>query len=232
MHREVVSFVRRSSRMNDSQRKAWDAHYDRFVVALPAATTSTSIAPDATVNWDDVFGRSAPMIVEIGAGIGDSLVPMASARPEVNFVAFEVFSPAVAQTMARLVRHGVTNVRLVIADATQGLDTLFPDDSLTEIWTFFADPWHKKKHHKRRLVNATFAAVIARKLVPGGAWRLATDWADYAEWMREQLDGVGCLINEHDGWAPRYAARPITKFEARGLAEGREVFDLTYRRPA
>lgn len=232
VHRDVVSFVRRSARMNDAQRKAWDAYRDRFVMDVPSATTSTSIAEGASVDWDAAFGRSAPMIVEIGSGIGDSLAPMAAARPEVNIVAFEVFEPAVAQTMARLVRHGVTTVRIVIADGVQGLSRLIPDDSLSELWTFFADPWHKKKHHKRRLVSAEFATVVASKLRPGGVWRLATDWADYAEWMREQLDGNAALANEHGGWAPRYEGRPLTKFEARGLAEGREVFDLTYRRPA
>ena len=216
--------------MNESQRKAWEAHRERFVIPVPIATTSTSIAADAVVDWSSAFGREAPLVVEIGSGIGDSLVPMAGDRPDVNVIAFEVFEPAAAQTMARLVRHGVDNVRLVIADGAQGLAQLFPDASVTELWTFFADPWHKKKHHKRRLVSAEFGSVVARKLIPGGLWRLATDWADYAEWMRSQLDNHPGLVNAHGGWAPRYEGRPLTKFERRGLDEGREVFDLTYRR--
>ncbi|MDO4717476.1 MAG: tRNA (guanosine(46)-N7)-methyltransferase TrmB [Propionibacteriaceae bacterium] len=230
VRRDVVSFVRRSARMNESQRKAWEAHRERFVIPVPKAATSTSIAAEAVVDWASAFGREAPLVVEIGSGIGDSLVPMAGDRPEVNVVAFEVFEPAVAQTMARLVRHGVDNVRLVIADGAQGLAQLFPDASVTELWTFFADPWHKKKHHKRRLVSEEFGTVVSRKLIPGGLWRLATDWADYAEWMRSQLDDHPGLVNVHGGWAPRYEGRPLTKFERRGLDEGREVFDLTYRR--
>lgn len=216
--------------MNESQRRAWDAHRERFIVPVPSATTSTSIAAGAEVDWPGVFGREAPLIVEIGSGIGDSLVPMAADRPEANVIAFEVFEPAVAQTMARLVRHGVRNVRIVVADGAQGLAQLIPDASLTELWTFFADPWHKKKHHKRRLVNTGFGSLVARKLTGEGRWRLATDWADYADWMRDQLDDHPDLVNVHGGWAPRYAGRPLTKFERRGLDEGREVFDLTYRR--
>lgn len=230
VHREVVSFVRRSTRMNDSQRKAWQTHRGRFVVEVPAKLVGTSISPDARVDWVEEFGRSAPMIVEIGSGIGDSLVPMAAARPEVNFVAFEVFSPAVAQTISRLVREQVDNVRLVVADGVQGLTRLVPDSSLAEVWTFFADPWHKKRHHKRRLVNAEFGQLVADKLAPDGLWRLATDWADYAKWMREELDDHPGLDNIHSGWAPRLDARPLTKFERRGIEQGRKIFDLTYRR--
>lgn len=232
VRREVVSFVRRSARMNDSQQKAWDTLRDRFVIEVQPDAASTSIHADASIDWDAAFGRSAPRICEIGSGIGDSLVPMAAARPEVDFIAFEVFLPAVASTIGRMNRHGVDNIRVVTADGAAGLSQLVADESLTELWTFFADPWHKVRHHKRRLVSAEFAAVVARKLRPGGRWRLATDWADYADWMREQLDGLDVLTNDHDGWAPRYAARPVTKYEAKGLEAGRQVFDLTYSRPA
>lgn len=230
MRRDVVSFVRRSARMNDAQRKAWDAHRDRFVLEVESADTSTSISPDASLDLTQHFGRSGPLIVEIGSGIGDSLVPMAAARPDANVLAFEVFEPGVAQTMARLVRHGVDNVRIVIADGAQGLATLVGDGQLTELWTFFADPWHKSRHHKRRLVSRDLAAIVAAKLAPGGLWRLATDWADYAEWMREALDHAPGLTNVHGGWAPRYGGRPLTKFEKRGMDEGRDIYDLTYAR--
>lgn len=229
-HREVVSFVRRSARMNPAQAKAWALHRERFVVNIPQAATTTSIAPHAHVDWSAVFGREAPLIVEIGSGIGDSLVPMAKERPNVNVIAFEVFEPAVAQTMARLVRNDVDNVRIVIADGVQGLSRLIEPASLAELWTFFADPWHKARHHKRRLVNPALARLAADRLIPGGRWRLATDWQDYAEWMREVLDGFPGLTNEHGGWAPRFDGRPVTKFEQRGIDAGREIFDLTYMR--
>ena len=230
LHRDVVSFVRRSARMNESQLKSWTRHHSEFVVEVPHAELSTSIAADAHVDWVAEFGRSAPLIVEIGSGGGDSLVPMAAGRPHEDVVAFEVFEPAIASTLGKLGRQGVSNVRLVIADGAQGLTTLFADGSVAELWTFFADPWHKKRHHKRRLVSTEFATVVARKLAPGGVWRLATDWEDYALWMREHLDAAPGLRNEHDGWAPRLAERPVTRYEAKGIAAGRRVYDLAYRR--
>ena len=216
--------------MNESQRAAWDRNFDRLVIPVPHADLATSIAAEASVDWVAAFGRQAPLTVEIGSGGGDSLVPMAAQRPESNVVAFEVFDPAVASTLGRIERAGIDNVRIVVADGVQGLGRLFPDGSISELWTFFADPWHKKRHHKRRLIDRGFAAIVAGKLAPGGVWRLATDWAEYALWMREHLDSAPGLINVHDGWAPRLAARPVTKFEARGIAAGRQIFDLTYRR--
>ena len=230
MHRDVVSFVRRSTRMNDSQKGAWLRHADRFVLPLRVGPVPTSVEEGTHVDWDATFGREAPRIVEIGSGVGDSLVPMAAARPDVDFVAFEVFKPAVASTLGRIGRAGITNVRVAMVDGARALDVLFDDAALAEVWTFFADPWHKTRHHKRRLVTPAFADVVAAKLAPGGLWRLATDWEDYAIWQREALDAHGQLINVHDGWAPRWEERPITKYEARGLTAGRPAHDLTYER--
>lgn len=215
--------------MNDAQAKAWASYRDRFVVEVPSAATTTSIADHARVDWASIFGRAAPLYVEIGSGIGDSLVPMAKNRPEADFVAFEVFEPAVAQTMSRLVRHGVNNVRIVIADGVQGLDLLMAPGSISELWTFFADPWHKSRHHKRRLVSQRLATLAADRLVAGGRWRLATDWEDYALWMREVLDRHPAFENEGGGWAPRFEDRPVTKFELRGIEAGRRIYDLAYR---
>lgn len=222
--------MRRSARMNDSQRGAWDRHAADFVVEVPSGELSTSIAEGASVDWSVEFGRTADLVVEIGSGAGDSLVPMAAARPEADFVAFEVFEPAVASTLGRIGRAGIHNVRIVVADGAQGLGQLFDDGSVSEVWTFFADPWHKARHHKRRLVSRNFGDVVAAKLRPGGLWRLATDWEDYALWMREQLDAHPVLENVHGGWAPRWEERPLTKYELRGLEQGRRVHDLTYRR--
>lgn len=240
VHREVVSYVRRSARMNDSQLKAWEAWNEARVVRVPQGETETSIATGAHVDWDEAFGRHAPLVVEIGSGTGDSLVAMAAAHPEANVVAFEVFQPAVASTLGKLARAGVDNVRIVMADGEQGLERLFAPGSITELWLFFADPWHKARHHKRRLVSPAFAQLVRSRLVDGGLWRLATDWEDYAQWMREVLDVAPGLVNEHldaadpetTGWAPRLATRPVTKYERKGLEAGRTIFDLTYRRAA
>ncbi len=233
VHRDVVSFVRRSSRMNTSQQRNWDAWHDRYVIDVRRGERDTSVHPDATVDWAATFGRVGPLVVEVGSGTGDSLIPMAAARPDHDVVAFEVFEPAVASTIGRLGREGVENVRIVMGDAVEGLTHLFAPASIAEIWIFFPDPWHKLKHHKRRLVDAELARVAHRVVVPGGRLRLATDWADYAHAMRELLDAAPGWANDHpddDGWAPRFAERPVTKYERRGLEAGRRVHDLTYRR--
>lgn len=230
VRREVVSYVRRSARMNTSQQRAWDVHADDWVVRVPPRDTSTSIAADAAVDFDAVFGRRAPRVVEIGPGRGESLAALAAAHPEVDVVAFEVFEPAAASILSRLARAGVGNVRVLVANGAEGLERLFGPGEVAELWTFFPDPWHKARHHKRRLVSPEFAALAASRLAPGGFWRLATDWDDYAEWMRETLDACPGLTNVHGGWAPRWADRPLTKYEQRGLAAGRRIHDLTYTR--
>jgi tRNA (guanine-N7-)-methyltransferase len=224
MRRDVVSYVRRGDRMNPSQQRAWDG-LQQYVVDIERGERRTSVGPGAQVDWVAEFGREAPLIVEIGTGTGESIAAMAAARPEANVVGFEVFLPGLASSLSRIQRDCVANVRFVVADGQQGLAQLFGDGSVSELWTWFPDPWHKKRHHKRRLVNAAFAQVVARKLVPGGHWLLATDWEDYALWMREILDRV--LVNDYAGWAPR-PDRPVTKFERRGIDAGREIFELSY----
>lgn len=229
VHREVVSYVRRSARMNQSQERAWAAHADNLVVRVPQRELSTSVHPDARVDWDALFGRHAPLLVEIGSGRGEALASIAAGRPEANVIAFEVFQPAIASTLSRLAREGLTNARVVMANGVEGLEHLFVPASISSLHTFFPDPWHKARHHKRRLVTPEFADLVATRLAPHGLWRLATDWDDYAAAMREVLDHHPLLENVHDGWAPRYPLRPVTKYEARGLAAGRTIRDLAYR---
>ena len=218
--------------MRPQQRRAWEQHYDRFVLAVPRAEARTSVKQGASVDLIAAFGRSAPLIVEIGPGAGDSLVPMAQARPADNVLAFEVYRPAIASMLAQLATAGVTNVRIVEADAVAGLRHLVPPDSVDEVWMFFPDPWHKARHRKRRLVSPDFADLVASRMRLGGIWRLATDWEDYAGQMRDVLDDHPAFSNErHRGsWTPRWGARPITRFERRAIAAGRHTFDLAYRR--
>jgi tRNA (guanine-N7-)-methyltransferase len=217
--------------MRPNQRRAWERHHGDFVLAVPQRETSTSIDATARLDLAAAYGRSAPLVVEIGPGTGESLVAMAQARPEVNLLAFEVYAPAVAQLVGALARAGVGNVRIVAANAVEGLQHLVDAGGLDELWTFFPDPWPKARHHKRRLVDAAFAELVSTRLRPGGVWRLATDWQDYALQMRQVLDQQPALANEHPGgWAPRWPERPVTRFERRGLEAGRQVHDLTYRR--
>ena len=229
--RDVVSFVRRSNRMRPNQRRAWEAYRDRFVLEVPRLDTSTSIHPGASLDLVEAFGRDAALIVEIGPGGGESLVPMAEARPQANVLAFEVYQPAIARMLAQLARTGIDNVRIVEADAVPAMEHLLPTRSVDEIWLFFPDPWHKSRHHKRRLLTPEFAALGASRMRPGGVWRIATDWAGYADRIREVLDSDPSFANVHPhGWSPRWAGRPITHFERRGLDAGRQIFDLAYRR--
>jgi tRNA (guanine-N7-)-methyltransferase len=216
--------------MNPSQQKAWDAHHDDWVIELPRGERQTSVAVDARLDWSAAFGRTAPLMVEIGSGTGAAITAGALAHPDANLIAFEVFTPAIASTLSKLARHDLNNVRLVVADGAQALATVFDEASISELWTFFPDPWHKARHHKRRLVSREFAELVASRLTPDGVWRLATDWADYAEAMREVLDDCHGLINVHDGWAPRFYGRVITKYEQRGIDAGRTIYDLTYAR--
>lgn len=215
--------------MNPSQQRAWDGLRERWVVELPAGERTTSVAGHARLDPLAVFGRPGPLLVEIGSGAGEVVATLAARRPEANLLAFEVFEPAVASTLSRLERTGVDNVRLVVADGSQAVSAALPEGSITELWTFFPDPWHKARHHKRRLVNPAFAATVARKLAPGGCWRLATDWAGYAEHAHEVLDAEPGLTPCEDGPAPRWELRPVTKYEARGVAAGRQIVDLCYR---
>lgn len=231
VQREVVSYVRRSARMRPPQRMAWDRYSPRFLLEVPRRETSTSVSPEARLDLAQVFGRTAPLVVEIGPGTGDSLIPMAAARPGSNVLAFEVYRPAIAQILARIGELGLTNVRLVEADAAAGLEHLVPPAAVEELWTFFPDPWPKSRHHKRRLVDAAFAARVVSRLRPGGRWRLATDWPDYAAQMMAVLDAQPGLVNEAGrGAVPRWPDRPITRFEERGAEAGRPIVDLSYRR--
>jgi len=220
--RRVVSFHPRGGRLNAVQRRAFEAHADRWY--LEAGDLAGPLDGPA------LFGRDAPLIVEIGSGMGESTAAMAAARPEVNLLAIEVYKPGVAQTLHHLNRNDVHHVRVVRGDGVQVLTELIAPGSLAELWLFFPDPWPKTRHFKRRLVTPEFTALVASRLRRGGVIRLATDWAPYAERMLAVCTETKGLRNAHPGWAPRPAFRPRTRFERRGLAEGHEIFDLEFTR--
>ncbi len=222
--REVLTYSRRGSRFTPAQAAAWAAHHGDWVI------------PDDAVDlpgfsFDEWFGRGPDerdgLIVEIGSGVGEATAALAAARPSYDVLAFEVWRPGVAATLALLAEAGASNVRLCGVDAVWSMEHLIAPGSLSELWTFFPDPWHKNKHHKRRLVNPAFASVAAQRLRPGGVWRLATDWGDYAEQMVEVLDAEPAL---EGGVVERWDERPVTKFERKGVAVGRAITDLAYRR--
>jgi tRNA (guanine-N7-)-methyltransferase len=216
--REVLSYSRRGSRFTPRQAAAWEAHHEKWVIPDEAVDQPGF---DLTA-W---FGREAPLIVEIGSGIGEATAALAAARPDHDVLALEVWRPGVADTLWQLADAGADNVRLCSVDAVWVLDHLVPAEGLAELWTFFPDPWPKTKHHKRRLVDPAFARLAASRLAPGAPWRLATDWADYAEQMRTVLDAEPQL---EGGRVPRWDERPLTRFERKGLAVGRDIVDLVY----
>ena len=218
--REVLTYSRRGSRFTPRQAEAWAAHQAEWVV------------PDEAVDrpgfrWADWFGREAPLVVEIGSGVGEATGVLAAARPAYDVLAFEVWRPGVADALGRVAEAGADNVRFCSVDAVWSMEHLLGPASIAELWTFFPDPWHKTRHHKRRLVGPEFASLAASRLVPGGTWRLATDWADYAEQMRVVLDAEPSL---EGGVVPRWGERPVTRFERKGLDAGRTITDLAYRR--
>ena len=216
----LTTYARRGSRLTQGQEGAWERHVDEWLI--PESAVDEPVF-DPT-HW---FGREAPLVVEIGSGNGEAVAALAAARPESNVLAFEVWRPGVAGTFLHLEQCGATNVRMLSVDAVWCMEHLFAPEQLAELWTFFPDPWHKKRHHKRRLVTPTFAALAASRLAVGACWRLATDWADYAEQIRDVLDAEPLL---EGGQTERWAARPVTKFERRGAAEGRTIADFCYRR--
>ena len=228
----VVSFVRRGGRLTPAQRQAWETLSRGILIDVPRDQRSTSVAGGFRIDPEAVFGRSADVVLEIGGGQGEAIIAGALATPERDFIGCEVFRPGLARTMMYLHATGLEgpprNVRLLQADAVDALQAL-PERRLSELWTFFPDPWPKLKHHKRRLINADFAELVASRLRNGGVWRLATDWADYAAQMRAVLTASPDLGNVFDGDAPRYG-RPVTKFEQRAAVEGRTVVDLAFRR--
>lgn len=228
---EPVSFVRRSGRMSDAQERAFAELAPVYLLEVERDVAWTSVHPGERLDPAAEYGRAAPLIVEIGSGQGHAIVHAAASRPDVDFLAVEVFRAGLARTMLDADRAGVRNLRLVEANAPEVLSTYLPEGAASEVWIFFPDPWHKKRHTKRRLVRPGFPAAAARALAGGGMLRLATDWEDYALQMRAVLDDAAGLDRAFDGeWAPRFAGRVMTAFERKGIAKGREIRDLAYRR--
>ncbi len=218
--RSIRSFVLRAGRMGSGQTRALQELGPRYV--LPYR--------QQLLDFEAVFGRSARVVLEIGFGMGDATAAIAASRPEVDFIGIEVHPPGVGALLQRIGEQGLTNLRIVQHDAVEVLAAMIPTASLAGIHVFFPDPWHKKRHHKRRLIQPDFVASLARHLAPGGTLHCATDWQPYAEQMLEVLSAEPMLANTVDGFAPRPEVRPLTKFEARGLKLGHGVWDLVFKR--
>ncbi len=224
--RRVRSYVRREGRLTSGQREALERLWGRYGLG-----GLDDREPPPSVDPDTVFGRRARRILEIGVGTGDVLVAMAAANPDCDYLGIEVYRPGLGSLLRRLECADVGNVRLFCADAVLVLDRL-PAASLDEVHLLFPDPWPKRAHHKRRIVQPAFVAAVARCLVPGGVFHLATDWPDYARHMLRVLEAADGFVNAvaPGRFAERPPERPVSRFERRGLRLGHEVRELRYRR--
>lgn len=220
--RGVRSFVLRAGRTTTAQQQALDALGPRFCITYR----------NAPLDLDAAFGRAAPKILEIGFGMGETTAKIAAAHPQHDYLGIEVHPPGVGALLRLIEQGALTNVRIIQHDAVEVLEHMVPAQSLDSVHVFFPDPWPKKRHHKRRLIQPPFVALIASKLKPGGIIHLATDWKEYAEQMLEVLSGEPDLTNTAQGFAERPASRPATKFEQRGLRLGHGVWDVIFTRRA
>ena len=216
----IRSFVLRQGRMSDAQKRYMDELLPRYAIPYKEAVLDAAAS----------FGRKAPVVLEIGCGMGDTTVKIASVRPETDFIGIEVHGPGVGNLCKLIDEHKLTNLRVMQHDATEVVRDMLAPDSLAGIHVYFPDPWPKKRHHKRRILQPAFVAQLASRLAPGGYLHCATDWEEYAQFMLETLSAEPLLQNTAADYAEKPDYRPLTKFEARGLRLGHGVWDLVFRR--
>lgn len=218
----IPSFVLRQSRPTAGQALIMETKWEEYC-----------LDPEKNYDYTQVFGRDAPLIVEIGFGNGSSLAEMAEANPNINYIGIEVHQPGVGHLMLLLEEKGLSNVRLYHHDAIEILEKRIADDALSAVHLFFPDPWHKRRHHKRRIVRPDFISLIHKKLKNKGYFHAATDWKHYADDMLKTLLATNILVNtsnSDDGVCERPCYRPLTKFESRGLNLGHGVWDLIFEK--
>jgi len=221
-HRRIRSFVRREGRMTPAQQRALDELWPHYGADLP----------DGYIDPASLFARRAPLHVEIGFGNGETLLHMARAHPEVNYLGIDVHRPGAGRLILKLHSEALDNVRVICADATEVFDRHLPAGAVDAVYVFFPDPWPKKRHHKRRLLQPAFIRILLHVMKHGGMLYLATDWQHYAEHMIELLSSTPALenINGRGNFSARFPDRPLTRFEQRGRDAGHGVWDLAFRR--
>jgi tRNA (guanine-N7-)-methyltransferase len=220
-HRRTIrTFVMRAGRTTEGQERALQELGPRFVLPY---TTEAIQAPA-------IFGRQAPVVLEIGFGMGDATAKIAQALPDIDFIGCEVHEPGVGALLKLIGEQSISNLRIIRHDAVEVLDHMIAPASLAGVHIFFPDPWHKKRHHKRRMIQPPLVAHLASRLAPGGYIHCATDWEPYAVQMLEVLGAEPSLVNTAEGYAEKPAYRPLTKFENRGIRLGHGVWDLVFKK--
>ena len=219
-HRPIRSYVVRAGRMGSGQKRALQTLSDRWVLPF---------RPEAT-DWSRHFGRHAPLLLEIGFGMGDATAHLAALRPDTDVIGVEVHPPGVGSLLQQIETRRLGNLRILQHDAVEVLQHMVVPGSLAAVHIYFPDPWHKKRHHKRRLIQAPFVALLASRLAPGAYLHCATDWQPYADQMLQVLSAEPLLVNTAADFAPRPAWRVPTRFENRGLRLGHGVWDLLFTR--
>ena len=219
-HPPIRSYVLRQGRFSRGQQRAYAQLLPRFGVGYSREA----------LDFETLFGRRSPVIAEIGSGMGETTAAIAAANPDRDYLAIEVHSPGIGSLLKLIDEGSLANVRIVQHDAAEVIRDMVPRESLAGVHVYFPDPWPKKRHHKRRLLQGAFAALLAEKLQPGGYLHVATDWQDYAERTLEVLEATPTLRNTAERFAPRPPWRPETKFERRGLRLGHEVWDLLFEK--
>lgn len=221
--KRIRSFVVRAGRTTTGQQQAIDALASRYVIPFS----------QAPLDLEQAFGRKAPVILEIGFGMGDATAAIAKARPEDNFLCCEVHTPGVGALLKRIQEEGIENIRILQHDAVEVLEHMVAAEALAGVHIYFPDPWHKKRHHKRRLIQPPFVDALLKHVAVGGYLHCATDWEEYAIQIRDVLQATAGLQNEStlpEGFAPRPWYRPVTKFEKRGIRLGHGVWDVVFRK--
>ena len=221
MHpQHIRSFVNRRSHMTQGQQQALDAYLDKWSLPYRAEVLDLS----------QTFGRSAPTILEIGFGMGETTEQIALARPQDNFLGVEVFNAGVGALLKRIEISALENIRIIQHDAVEVLRDMVAPNSLSGVHIYFPDPWPKKRHHKRRLIQTPLIELLSSRMASGAYLHCATDWEHYAQQMLEVLSGEASLINTAENFAPRPDFRPLTKFENRGIRLGHGVWDLIFKK--